>query len=307
MKIKLGLISGIGVILSIIIWFSPLEMYSQVNKHLSQGNEFLELSDLENGSTEYLDGLVLAKIKEGSLVKTQDRLNTNLAITMFLSERYTEIEEYLLDIESHYLLRGNAYYYISEIESDPNAKLEALNNALNMYREGILLDSHDLELKYNYEFVLDKLETEEEQQEQEQNEDSEENSEDEDQENQDGDQEESSEGDKSEESEDKQDGGNQDQSQEDGESQEEQDSSLSEEDENSDNQDQEGQSGPENQDQEGQEGPEQAAGEPLQGELTEEAYEELLRILELLEQQEEESLKNNQEVIQEGNGDTNDW
>lgn len=302
MKSKAVWISLVCLIFFIGIWFSDLETSSLVKNHINKGFELSNEGDVSNGSQEFLDGLVITSLHKEEYIEEESLLNSNLGKIAFWQKSYVEAEEYLMKVDGNYLLRGNGYYYHAEEEEDPSLKLELYASALDMYKQGIVDDPRNLDLKFNYEFVLSKLEQEEENQE---NSESEEGQDD--QENQ--------EGEESQEDQENQEGGEGQEDQENQEGEEGQEDQEGEEGQEN----QEGQEG--NEDSEGQEGQEEGeqntdqevpegqedSGEVIEGELNEEEYNELLKILELLEQQEEESLKNNQEVIQEGSGDTNDW
>jgi len=165
MKTKVLGISIVCIILFVSIQFSDFEVFSQVNQHIKEGNDFFIIDDFEEASSEFLDGLVLTSLKEKPFKELDNQLNTNLGMTSYVREQYLEANEYFDKTSGNYLLRGDGYYYLGELEQDPKLKLGQYSKALDIFKEGIIEKPRDLDLKFNYEFVLDKLNQEKQDQE----------------------------------------------------------------------------------------------------------------------------------------------
>ena len=72
-------------------------------------------------------------------------------------EKAVEFYEQAEDSRDKYLNAGNSFYRSGDAAEDMNEKLQLYNQALEMYKEGITKYPQDLELKFNYEFVKQKL------------------------------------------------------------------------------------------------------------------------------------------------------
>ena len=262
---KLMVVSVISsIILGVTILTGFLPNNQLENKYLKEGNKSFINQDYDHALETYYLGL--------EKVEAKNNLTNNLGLTEMKKEDYVNALEHIDKESSNYILRGNANYYLGESQQDIKEKIKFYELAVDEYRQGIINEPRDLELKYNYEFVLDKLEQSKEQADnQEENQD---------QQNQ------------NEEGENK---GNQEERQD----QQSQDKEGEEEAENQENDQQQSQ----------EEEPEDEQGK--QGDIGEEAIDPedsgVQQILRLLERQESESLKNNQEVKNTGGEDSYDW
>ena len=72
-------------------------------------------------------------------------------------EKAVEFYEQAEDSRDKYLNAGNSFFRSGDAAMDGNEKMQLYNQALEMYKEGIMEYPQDLELKFNYEFVKQKL------------------------------------------------------------------------------------------------------------------------------------------------------
>jgi len=258
-----------SIILGVTILTGFLPNNQLENKYLKEGNKAFINQDYDQALETYSLGLEKAEAK--------NNLTNNIGLAEMKKEDYINALEHLEKESGNYILRGNANYYLGESQQNIKEKIKFYELAIDEYKQGIINEPRDLELKYNYEFVLDKLEqSKEEADNQEENQDQNEENQEEgqDQQSQDGDEEESQD-------------------------QQSQDNTGEEEAENQENQEQQSQD----------EEPEDEQGK--QGDIGEEAINPedsgVQQILRLLERQESESLKNNQEVKNTGGEDAYDW
>ena len=308
---KLVCISGIATVLLLtLILTGWADADDAVKKSLRLGN-------LQYESAKYKDALI--SYETGLEKKPEHQtLCFNAAQAAYLTGEYQKAVEYYGksgDSVEKFLNAGNIFFKAgdaveipeeSEVaeeseESDNSDNSEKLNEkmqyyaqALQLYQEGITKFPQNVPLKYNYEAVKEKLEEMAQENGGQSQSESDEN------------------GEESENSE-----------SEEGEEQESQESSQGEQGENEEQQEQQGEQGEEGEDEENEEQQEQSAGDEEEGDEEQDSYsqddnedgedgenepdqEAIERILTMLESQEEESLKNNQEVS-EGKGGQNGW
>ena len=170
--------------------------------------------------------------------------------------------------EDMYLGLGAACYRFGDASEDYDEKLEYFLYALQAYYDGIEKYPENMELKFNFEFLSELIEfTQDESQENEPSDENEEN-------------EEGEEGDQSE--------------------------SENGENDDQDSDEQEGEQSETSEDEDNEDDIQEAADDEDEEDEEEQSREEIERILSILEDQEEESLKNNRE-IQGGRRDGNGW
>jgi Ca-activated chloride channel family protein len=281
---KVLLLSGIFTIVLLTILLSGFtNVGDTVKKAMWQGNS-------KYGSGAYEEAL--QAYESGLSVSPDDKsLNFNAAQTAYMLEAYKEAEEYYKksgDTVEKFLNTGNIFFMLGESLEDNEQKLQCYLQALKTYQDGIVLFPQNVPLKYNYEIVKAKADDILNNMEQE-NSDQGDNGENQEQDSQN--QDESSDGQSQE-----QDGQEQGESdvgerQNQGESSEEQiqnqeDSQNALEEDSSGQEQDDGQDSGQNAYSQGEDG--------IEMEIDQEAIERILRMLEI---QEEESLKNNQEVV----------
>ncbi|TYQ16881.1 UNVERIFIED_CONTAM: hypothetical protein Cloal_3457 [Acetivibrio alkalicellulosi] len=275
------LVSGIlCIIMYGILFFSDISIANSYNKALSSGNILFAAQDYIGALEAYKEGLIKRP--------NDDKLNYNSALCAYnLGDYYKALELYNNTSEQleKYLKSGNSYFRLGELSMDPNEKMKVLGQALEFYKNGIIKFPENVDIKYNYEFVKRLLEDLDDS--------SNENQEDDDQ--------------------------SQDQESEENESQKDDQEDSQNEQENSDNNtddSEDSEENPQSPEEESNEDSESSDNndEDQQDNLSDISDTEIdddlaqaLRILEMLEKLEEESLKNNQGVIIDGKESEYDW
>lgn len=246
---------------------------------------------LAEGNAHYAAGnypQALEAYRAGLEHRANDRaLNYNAGQAAFYTGEYERAVDYFgkaAERPNAYLQSGNASLAMGDAAGDAAQQVPLYQQALQTYKEGILAFPEDLALKYNYEYVKQKLESlqqeQEQQQQQEQQQDQQENSQNDD--------------------------GSSDDAGENG----EQDGEQEQQQDNEGQQQQEGQQEEEEQQGAGQDGDDQQdqGGAASDGSsASDPGREELEQIMEMLERQEEDSLKGNQEIREQDAGDAYDW
>lgn len=295
---KIFIIPGVlGVILSSLLFIGIIDFRNIVNESLINGNEYYAAGQLNEALEAYRIGL--AKSPDHT------RLNYNAAQASYQLEAYEQAAEYYSKTPGtvdSYLNWGNCSIKLGDNTEDIQQKMQHYTNALETYKQGILEYPENVDLKYNFEYVKEKLKalqdnmTNQPPDENQQNQNQEENQ--------------------------QQDQGDQPNSQEPNDQQQPDSSGNSGDDEEGQQENSENQENREKQENsEDQENPEQnqqddqnhsdnsgeneqaSAGvdEPIQSKS------EIDQVLEILEKQEEESLKNNQHMKNKGKEDEYDW
>jgi Ca-activated chloride channel family protein len=273
---KLFFISGaLTLAFSILFIFGILDFNHAVGRALTTGNRLYAEEAFEKALEAYNAGL--QKEPENKM------LNYNAAQACYQMKAYDKaIELYgkasaTVDM---YLNWGNSSLRLGDGTEDASQKLQHYANALEAYKQGILAFPQNVELKYNYEYVLEKLkELQNDMQNQQQ--DNQENQEGQDQNQQQG-------------------GGQQNQGGNPQDQQNDQQGNQQNE-ENSQDDQQQSEPSPASGD---EENAGQAGSSP---EETAQNSSEIERILQMLEKQEEQALKNNQRIRDKGKEDEHDW
>lgn len=150
---KLFFISGaLTLAFSILFIFGILDFNHAVGRALTTGNRLYAEEAFEKALEAYNAGL--QKEPENKM------LNYNAAQACYQMKAYDKaIELYgkasaTVDM---YLNWGNSSLRLGDGTEDANQKLQHYANALDAYKQGILAFPQDIELKYNYEYVLEKL------------------------------------------------------------------------------------------------------------------------------------------------------
>ena len=283
-------------------------------KALGQGNRQYGAARYEQALAAYEAGLAADPENEA--------LNFNAAQAAYIIGDYEKAAAHYEksgDSVEKYLNGGNIFFRVGDAVEDENDKAQCYAEALLIYREGIVKYPQNVPLKYNYELVKEKLEQLMEDMEQEgdgesgeDSEDGEDGNEGESQSGEEGDEEEG-EGQSGEEGDEEEgeEGASQDSQEQDeedqgesGEGEEQEAESAEGADENEDG-DEEGNASRDADSDQEQDDSQQSAydQEDAEGLQDREAIE---RILEVLESQEQESLKNNQNVVR-GKEGKNGW
>lgn len=260
-----GVVTGLLLSLTLAGW---ADADDRVNKALDQGNAQYVSQKYDGALSTYEEGL---KAKPES--KT---LNFNAAQAAYVLGDYEKAAQYYekaLECKDKYLNAGNIFFRMGDAGQDVNQKAQCYTQALQIYKEGIMKYPQDVQLKFNYELVKEKLDALMKEMEQEN----------------DGQNNEWGEGQNSQQNNNPSEKGEQQEGQEQnskGEnSQQQQDTSQQQDNQNGENQG------------EGQEGNSGQPGAQPQEDEVNPDQEAIARILEKLDSQEEESLKNNQGVV----------
>lgn len=301
---KLFIASGFVVLVFAILFLTGiLDIHHTVARALAEGNRLYEDEAYGEAVDAYSTGL--QKEPENPL------LNYNTAQASYQLKTYEQAIEYYeksTDSVDRALNAGNSAYRLGENTEDMNQKQQYYASALAFYKQGILAFPENVELKYNYEFVQEKLK-QMQQENQSQNEDDSQDQNDQ-QENQQGQQNnnENNPGEENNPENDQQDGDNESNTEQEHQSSANNESNSEQENEQNSEGQQEG-----SQDQQQNETSSETdddSGEPQGGDDSNEQAQtgsEIEWILEMLEQQEATSLKNNQEVKGSGKEDKHDW
>jgi len=319
---KLFLFSGIALLLFGLLFISGIaDFHHTVSRALTAGNRHYNAEAFDAAIAAYETGL--QKEADNPL------LNFNAAQASYRAQAYEKAVEFCGKSPAsvdRYLLQGNASFRLGEKAADANIRLQHYSAAVKTYQEGILSFPQSMELKFNYEFVLEKMK---------ELQDNTENQPQENPENQ------KESGQDQQQGQNSQEGSGQDQqqdqnSQEDGQDQQNSQQGAGEDQQGSEGEQQDQQAGenegtpPDKQEdeqqsqaQEQQGNPQEASGEDEQqaqsaaGDKEDNAQDaaggsvqnlsEIERILQMLEKQEEDALKNNQQIRGSGEEDEHDW
>ena len=319
---KLFFISGaLTLAFSILFIFGILDFNHAVGRALTTGNRLYAEEAFEKALEAYNAGL--QKEPENKM------LNYNAAQACYQMKAYDKaIELYgkasaTVDL---YLNWGNSSLRLGDGTEDANQKLQHYANALDAYKQGILAFPQDIELKYNYEYVLEKLK-ELQNNMQNQQQDNQDNQEGQDQNQQQGGGQQNQSGNPQDQQNDQQ--GNQqneensqDNQQGEGENnpgEDQENRQQNTEDQQAGGQDEQQNPGDQQSEASGQDDQQQSEPSPASGDeenngqagsSAEESAQngsEIERILQMLEKQEEQALKNNQRIQDKGKEDEHDW
>lgn len=323
---KLFFISGVLTFaFGVLFLFGILDLHHTTARAFTTGNRLYAEEAFNEALEAYNTGLQ----KEPG----HPMLNYNAAQACYRLEAYDKAAEFYGKAPASvdlYLNWGNSFLRLGNRTEDINQKLQYYANALETYKQGILAFPQNVELKYNYEYVQEKLKAlQDDMENQQQN--NQENQEDQAQNQQDGGQsgspdpqndrqgEQQNEADPQDNQQGEQNEENsQDNQQSDGQSNpEEENGQQNPGDQQAGNQDEEQNSGDQQQesssrDEQQQSGPSAATGEEKNQDSTfadepVQSSGEIERILEMLEKQEEQALKNNQKIRDSGKEDKHDW
>ncbi|MGB4426771.1 MAG: tetratricopeptide repeat protein, partial [Limnochordia bacterium] len=150
---KVLVISGIAVLLLLPLlvtgWAGKEEA---VRDAFSRGNELYKTEAYAEALAAYAAGL---EEKPEHMA-----LSFNTAQAAYRAGEYEQAASHYGQAEDSvdkYLSAGNSFFRAGEGADDPNAMQELYQKALEMYREGIGRYPENVELKFNYEFVKQRL------------------------------------------------------------------------------------------------------------------------------------------------------
>ena len=292
MKIA-SLISGTLIVAIMILFFSgTLDFDNGINESIINGNKSYAASNYDQALETYKKGL-----GESS---EDPRLNYNSGQASYRLSNYEDaVKYYAKASETHdkYINSGNSSVKLAEITEDSTKKQQYYQQALETFKNGIIAFPENVPLKYNFEYVKSKLgdgqsNNSEDQNKNEENNDSQEN---------------------------KQDGQDENQQQ----NQQNTDSQQDKQNESSEPKDAEEKNGEKSENQQSSQSGKSKEQDKTQGEEkekqnasqieesdssnSEQSDNNIAQVLKMLEKQEEESLKNNQEVQGNAKEDEYDW
>lgn len=284
---KISLISGVALlVISILFLTGVLDFNDTINKAIVNGNRLFAANEYDEAFKTYKRGL-----DEDA---DSDILKYNLGQTSYALKDYQKAIDYFVNSSTkidRYYNSGESCYLLANNIDDINQKIQYLNQALEIYKNGIIMYPENVEMKYNYEFmksIIDELNNEK-----------------------DNDKSQSEDNDQSEDNNQNQDN-QQENDNQDGNEEEQKDSESNNNknsDKEQDNKNGEGNNDVEqNEQKDGQEDKSKDSNSnQSESSDTDQTDEEVMNILEMLEQQEESSLKNNQQVKGYGKEDEYDW
>lgn len=288
------IVSGlVAALMTLLVIVGFIDFNQEVSQGMTTGNSFYEQKEYEKAKEAY----------EGVIAKDANNpeLHYNLGLVAYAMKDYEKAIEHFSQSKDTNMARGNTYYRQGSNLQDPKQQMQIYQQGLEQYLMGIKAQPGNIEIKYNYEYLKKLMDDQQKDQDQEnQNED-----------NKNDEQEEQNEQNQNERNQEQenQDEQNQNEQNQDQENQDEDQEKQNQENQDKENQDQqnESQSG-ENQDQEkeeqNQDQQSQSGEDNEEADKTQQAIEQVLR---MLEQQEKESLKNNQAVMNQGKEEENDW
>lgn len=145
--------SALLVIVFVILYLAGiLDFKNTIRKSLTEGNRLYSEERYGEALISYQNGL----LKDSNNV----RLNYNAAQASYVLKDYQQAAEYYgkaVEKADTYLNRGNSYFLAGESTEDINQKLQFYMNALETYKRGIFKYPANVELKFNYEFVEEKI------------------------------------------------------------------------------------------------------------------------------------------------------
>ena len=280
MKKALCVTGLIAILLLVLLLTGWADFDDAAKKALRDGNNYYAIEQYESALISYERGLAASPED-----KTLNFNAAQAAMELGEYEKAAQYYEKAADSVDKYLNAGNIYYAVGNALEETDAKVQFYAKALQIYREGILLYPQNIPLKFNYEFVKALLDEES------QSENSDEGDPQEsDEESEQSDGQDSNEQNQSDESQDQEGEG--------------EDQSVSQEEDNQDSGEEENSANMQDQGEEDdEEGEDTSSADEEEYDVDMEA---VRRILEMLESQEEESLKNNQSVMQGKDGKI-DW
>lgn len=290
MKIA-SVITGLSVVILLILLFTGVISFDfSINEIIKDGNRAYAAKNYQQALEIYQKGL--------NKDSGDPKLNYNLGQASYQLGKFDEAIKYYANADNSvdkYINSGNSSLKLAEAAEDPIQKQQLYQQALETYKEGILAHPQNVPLKYNYEYVKSKLnEMEEQNNQQQNNQDNNENQENNEEQNDNRDE--------------QNDNSQQNQQNEDSEENSEMENSEEKNsEENQSSQDKEGteqdnsQEEKENQEQNSLQENESDSPDSEQDDIN------IAQILRMLEKQEQDSLKNNQEVKRSTKEDEYDW
>ncbi len=298
MKIASAL-SGLLVVVLLILFFTgTIAFENGVYESIVKGNRLFAANNYEQALDAYNTGL--SKNAENS------KLNYNSGQASYRLNKFEDASKYYakaFETPDKYLNSGNSSLKLADAASDDAQKQQYLMQALETFKQGIIAFPENIPLKYNYEYVKNKLgdQQNDNEQNQENKENQDQNKQDENSEQNSGQNEDSQQNEQNNDSQQNESSDQGDNQEKDQEKSENQQSSQSEQ--NKEQKD--AQTGEQNEENNSDQNLQPA--EQSDSSQSEQTDSQIANVLRMLEKQEEESLKNNQEIKRSTKGDEYDW
>ncbi len=264
------IVSGlVAALMTLLVTVDFIDFNQEVSQGMTTGNSFYQQNEYEKAIEAY----------EGVIAKEANNpeLHYNLGLVAYAMKDYEKAIEHFSQSEDNNMVLGNTYYRQGSNLQDPKQQMQTYQQGLEQYLIGMKAQPGNIEMKYNYEYLKKLMDDQQKDQDQEnQNEDNK-NDEQEDQNEQN-----QNEQNQEQEDQDEQSQNEQNQNQE---NQDEDQENQNQENQDQENQDQqnESQSG-ENQDQEkeeqNQDQQSQSGEDNEEADKTQQAIEQVLRMLE---------------------------
>ena len=315
MKIA-SLISGILIIALLIMFFTGvINFNNSIIESLVKGNNAYAASNYDKALEAYKKGL-----SENS---EDPKLNYNSGQASYRLNKYEDAVKYYVktsDTPDKYINSGNSSLKLAENIEDAAQKQQYYQQALETYKQGIIAFPENIPLKYNYEYVKNKLGDQQSNNKDDQNKDDQNNQSNQDQQNQEKD----GQNDQTNQNQQNQDENGQSQDKQNENSEENKDSEQDKQNGSSEQQDNKDQNKENQQSSQTEQDKEQnnaqagdkeevkdqknaSQAQESDSSNSEQEDSNIAQVLRMLERQEEDSLKNNQEIKSKAKGDEYDW
>ncbi|WP_010246557.1 tetratricopeptide repeat protein [Acetivibrio cellulolyticus] len=306
MKIA-SLISGLLIVALIIMFFTgAIDFENSINESIITGNRSYAANNYEQALETYKKGL--------GQNSEEPRLNYNSGQASYHLNKYEDAVNYYIktsDTPDKYLNSGNSSLKLADRAADAGQKQQYYQQALETYKKGIIAFPENIPLKYNYEYVKSKLddqkdnnENKDNQQQNQENQDKNNQSKQDENSQQNNQNENSQQNEQNKDSQQDNQNGNSQQKDNNEQNQEKSQNQQSSQAEKSNGQDN-AQTGEQNKEKNGQKDASQT--EKSDSSNSKQTDSNVTQVLKMLEKQEEDSLKNNQEIKSNTKGDEYDW
>ena len=150
---KVFIVSGVMLTALLVLFrFGMLDFGNGVRKHILEGNSHYAAGEYDNALEAYKTGL--------DREPGNKKLGYNSGQVSYILKDYQQAASFFAnssDNKDKYLNWGNSLLRLGDEATDETLKFQCYNQALEVYRQGILSYPENMELKYNYEYVLDKI------------------------------------------------------------------------------------------------------------------------------------------------------
>jgi Ca-activated chloride channel family protein len=150
---KVFIVSGVMLtILLVPFLFGVFDFGNGVRKYILEGNSHYAAGEYDNALEAYKTGL--------DREPESKKLGYNSGQVSYILKDYQQAANFFVnssDNEDKYMNWGNSLLRLGNEATDDTLKFRCYSQALEVYKQGILSYPENMELKYNYEYVLDKI------------------------------------------------------------------------------------------------------------------------------------------------------